>query len=92
MSFDIRKQLHKDANVKWKRRVKPYKDWDRLGLELKEKPTVPIEEMRRLALVLAGNQLQHGARSRFPVGKDIISDPQKAGAKAGSALREPICS
>ncbi len=63
MSNQERKQLQKDVGDKRRRRTKPYKDWGRLDLQLKEKPTVPMEEMRRQGLMLAGRQLGQGARS-----------------------------
>ena len=71
MSDQVRKLLQKEAGVKRKRRTKPYKDWGRLDLQLKEKPTVSMEEMRRQGLMLAGRQLGQGARSRSKVQEGV---------------------
>ncbi len=71
MSNQERKQFQKDMSVKRRRRTKPYKNWGRLDLQLKEKPTVPMEEMRRQGLMLAGRQLGQGARSRSKVQEDV---------------------
>jgi hypothetical protein len=69
MSTHVRKPLHRGTNVKWKRRIKPYKDWERLDLQLKEKPVVPIEEMRRQGLLLAGGPTNKDHRLDAPFRK-----------------------
>ncbi|MGH7230995.1 MAG: hypothetical protein ACREJU_06485 [Nitrospiraceae bacterium] len=78
MSNFIRKPLQKNKNAKCIRKTKPYRDWGRLGLNLKEKATVPIEEMRRQGLTLAGRQFEQGARSRGKMQEDSESLEKKA--------------
>lgn len=56
----IWRRPQKQTRVKPKRRIK----LDNLGLSLREKAVVPIEEIRRQGMMLAGRTVGHGARTR----------------------------
>lgn len=56
MAFRFRKP-HQPTSATRKRKTQPYKDWERLDLQMKEKPMVPGEVMRLQGLLLAGRQL-----------------------------------
>lgn len=56
----IWRRPQKQTRVKPKRRIK----LDDLGLSLREKAVVPIEEIRRQGMMLAGRTVGHGARTR----------------------------
>lgn len=68
------KRLRQEKRVKPSRKIK----WEQLGLGslAKDMPTVPMEEIRRQGMMLAGRALCQGVRSRPPVqgGQNANSD------------------
>lgn len=62
MAWPGSKHLLKAKRNTSKRKIK-MESWG-LGISLKDRPIVPIEEIRRQGLVLAGRSLGQGVRSR----------------------------
>ncbi|MER3423411.1 MAG: hypothetical protein C4293_09465 [Nitrospiraceae bacterium] len=66
MSFHFSKPGHRPRKVGGKRMTPALKGLERLSLGFKEKPAVPIEEIRRQGLKLAGRGLGQGMGSPPP--------------------------
>lgn len=78
------KRLRQHKRTKPKQKIK-WEQWG-LGMSAKERPTTPMEEIRRQGLLLAGRALGQGVRSR-PSVQSVQNANSNRSAKAVRVVR-----
>ncbi len=78
------KRLRQHKRAKPKQKIK-WEQWG-LGLSAKEQPTIPMEEIRRQGMMLAGRALGQGVRSR-PLVQGVQNTNSNRSAKAIRRVR-----